>query len=169
MDIPDPQRAALARTVTEVRVQEAPFDAAAEYADFSRRKDGRGAVVMFTGCVRDYSEDAHVSAMTLEHYPGMTEKAMAAIVGEACRRWPLKAVRVIHRHGRLEPGEDIVLVLVASDHRADAFAACQFLMDWLKTRAPFWKLEETPEGPRWVEAKASDDAAAARWEREEAS
>ncbi len=167
MNALEPKQTTKEAPVTDVRVQQTPFDAAAEYANFSRRRDGRGAVVMFTGCVRDYSENASISAMTLEHYPGMTEKAMTSIVEQACQRWPLKAVRVIHRYGRLEPGEDIVLVLVASDHRGDAFAACQFLMDWLKTRAPFWKLEETPQGPRWVEAKASDDIAAARWEHEE--
>ena len=147
-----------------VRVQEEAFDAAAEYAAF-RADDGRGATVMFTGTVRGHSEHADIAAMTLEHYPGMTEKALEGIVAEACARWPLKAARVIHRHGRLRPGEEIVLVLTAADHRHDAFAAAQFLMDWLKTKAPFWKREETASGPRWVEAKSSDDEAAARWEK----
>jgi molybdopterin synthase catalytic subunit len=150
-----------------VRVQQAPFDPASEYAAFRGRAPVSGASVMFVGTVRDFSEDARISAMTLEHYPGMTEKAIAEIVREARGRWPLKGVLVIHRFGRLKAGEDIVLVITASDHRADAFAACEFLMDWLKTRAPFWKLEETPQGARWVEAKASDDAAAARWEEAE--
>ena len=146
-----------------VRVQEKPFDAGAELEAF-RRADNRGATVMFIGTVREMSGDAAISAMTLEHYPGMTERALEKIAGQAMERWPLTDVLVIHRHGRLEPGEDIVLVITASSHRAAAFDACQFLMDWLKTKAPFWKLEETPQGSRWVEAKDSDDAAAARWE-----
>ncbi len=101
--------------------------------------------------------------MTLEHYPGMTERALAEIEAEALRRWPLAAALIIHRFGRLEPGERIVLVATASAHRQAAFDSCQFLIDWLKTKAPFWKLEETPEGPRWVDAQASDDTAAERW------
>ncbi len=151
--------------MVDIRVQAEPFDAAGEYAAFRRRVPVSGASVMFVGTVRDVSEGAEIAAMTLEHYPGMTEKAIAEMVAEARRRWPLKGVTVIHRHGRLQAGEDIVLVITAADHRADAFAAAQFLMDWLKTKAPFWKLEETPEGARWVEAKESDDAAAARWEQ----
>ena len=148
----------------DVRVQEEAFDAAARKVAYSAA-DGRGATVMFTGTVRGHSEQADIAAMTLEHYPGMTEKALRDIVAEAHTRWPLKAVRVIHRYGRLTPGEEIVLVLTAADHRHDAFAAAQFLMDWLKTKAPFWKREETASGPRWVEAKSSDDDAAARWEK----
>ncbi len=147
-----------------VRVQEEPFDAAKEYAAF-RRADNRGATVMFTGTVRQMSEDADISAMTLEHYPGMTERALADIERQARERWSLRDVLIIHRHGRMLPGEDIVLVLTASDHRRDAYEASMFLMDWLKTKAPFWKLEETGSGKRWVEAKESDDAAAARWEK----
>ncbi len=146
----------------EARVQEAPFDVAREYTDF-RKGMACGAVVSFTGVVRGHDDGADISAMTLEHYPGMTEQALADIAREALTRWPLRGVRVIHRFGRLEPGEDIVLVITAADHRADAFAAAEFLMDWLKTRAPFWKLEETADGSRWVEAKQADDEAAARW------
>ncbi len=146
-----------------VRVQEEPFDAAAEYAAF-RRADNRGATVMFTGTVRQMSENAGISAMTLEHYPGMTERALEEIERQARERWDLRDVLVIHRYGRMLPGEDIVLVLTASDHRRDAYEASMFLMDWLKTKAPFWKLEETDTGERWVEAKETDDAAAARWE-----
>ncbi len=148
-----------------VKVHEAPFDVAAEYAAF---REGLccGAVVSFTGVVRAHGGGEKIAAMTLEHYPGMTERALNDIAQEACRRWPLNKVLVIHRYGRLEPDEDIVLVITASDHRRDAFEAAQFLMDWLKTKAPFWKLEETDKGARWVEAKSSDDAAAARWEKE---
>ena len=147
-----------------VKVQEAPFDVAAEYAAF---REGLccGAVVSFTGVVRAHGGGEKIAAMTLEHYPGMTERALNDIAQEACRRWPLNKVLVIHRFGRLAPEEDIVLVITASDHRRDAFEAAQFLMDWLKTKAPFWKLEETERGARWVEAKSSDDAAAARWEK----
>jgi molybdopterin synthase catalytic subunit len=152
------------QTPVIVKVQEAPFDVAAEYAAF--RADVRcGAVVSFTGIVREHGGDARIAAMTLEHYPGMTERAIAEICEEACRRWPLKKVLAIHRHGRLRPDEDIVLVITAADHRRDAFEAAQFLMDWLKTKAPFWKLEETEKGARWVEAKSADDEAAARWEK----
>ncbi len=147
-----------------VRVQKEPFDAAEEYAAF-RKTDNRGATVMFTGTVRQMSEDAGISAMTLEHYPGMTEKALEDIERKARERWDLRDVLIIHRYGRMLPGEDIVLVLTASDHRRDAYEASMFLMDWLKTKAPFWKLEETDSGERWVEAKKTDDAAAARWEK----
>lgn len=152
-----------ARIITRVQAQ--PFDTAAEYAAF-RKGLCCGAVVSFTGIVREHGGDAAIRAMTLEHYPGMTERAIADIARQACERWPLRKVLVIHRHGRLRPDEDIVLVITAADHRADAFAAAQFLMDWLKTKAPFWKLEETDAGSRWVQAKAEDDEAAARWERQ---
>ncbi len=145
-----------------VRVQEAPFDAAAEHADF-RRDLACGAVVSFTGVVREGQGAQAIRAMTLEHYPGMTEQALADIAQEALARWPLRRVRIIHRFGRLEPGEDIVLVLTAADHRREAFEAAEFLMDWLKTKAPFWKREETADGSRWVEARQADDEAAARW------
>lgn len=149
-----------------IRVQREDFDPGAEMASFCAGDASVGAVASFLGLVRaDKSADGAdgVAAMTLEHYPGMTERQLEAIEQEARRRWPLIDVRVIHRHGRLEPGDRIVLVLTASAHRQAAFDACAFLMDWLKTKAPFWKLEETADGRRWVEAKASDDAAADRW------
>lgn len=120
---------------------------------------------MFVGTVRDMSDGTGVSAMTLEHYPGMTEQALREIAAEAQSRWPLAAVLVVHRFGRLLPGDDIVLVIACSAHREAAFAACHFLIDWLKTKAPFWKLEEGAAGARWVEAKASDEDAAARWKK----
>jgi len=146
-----------------IRVQQQPFDAGAELAALKAGRTGIGGTVMFLGTVRDLSEDAAVRAMTLEHYPGMTEKALEEIEAEALARWPIDASLVIHRYGRLEPGEDIVLVITASAHREAAFEACHFLIDWLKTKAPFWKLEEGPAGASWVEAKDSDDAAAVRW------
>lgn len=147
-----------------VSVQEADFDTGAEIAALSTGRDDVGAVASFVGLVRaDKSSDAAVQAMTLEHYPAMTEKALEAIVAEARGRWSLFGVRVIHRVGRLLPGDRIVLVAVASSHRGDAFAACEFIMDYLKTRAPFWKKEETAAGARWVDARESDDQAAGRW------
>jgi molybdopterin synthase catalytic subunit len=149
-----------------IRVQEQPFDAGAELAALKAGRKGIGATVMFLGTVRDMSDDAVVRAMTLEHYPGMTEKALADIEAEALARWPIDASLVIHRYGRLEPGEDIVLVITASSHREAAFEACHFLIDWLKTKAPFWKLEEGTDGASWVEAKDSDDAAATRWTKQ---
>ncbi len=152
----------------EISVQTADFDVGEEVAALSAGDDGAGAVASFVGLVRaDKLETTKVgtgvTAMTLEHYPGMTEQALAEIVAAARARWSLRGVRVIHRVGRLQPGERIVFVGVASAHRGDAFAACEFVMDFLKTRAPFWKKEETPEGGRWVDARASDDTAAARW------
>lgn len=148
-----------------IRVQEIAFDAAAELKAFRAANRSSGATVMFIGSVREMSEGAQVERMTLEHYPGMTEKALAGIEAEALGRWPLEACLVIHRYGPLEPGEDIVLVLTASSHRQAAFEACEFLMDWLKTKAPFWKLEETGGETRWVDAKDKDDQAARRWDR----
>ncbi|HLT76040.1 MAG TPA: molybdopterin synthase catalytic subunit MoaE [Ferrovibrio sp.] len=148
-----------------VRVQREDFDTAAELEGLTRGNRKIGAVVTFTGLVRDFAEDGQIRKMTLEHYPGMTEKQLAAIVQQAEQRWPLDGCLVIHRYGPLEPGDRIVLVIVASAHRQAAFEACAFLVDWLKTRAPFWKLEEREQGHRWVEAKSSDDAAAARWHR----
>ena len=146
-----------------VSVQEADFDAGAEIAALSAGDAGVGAVASFVGFVRDRHDGAPIRAMTLEHYPGMTEKALAAIVAEACGRWQLRRVRVIHRVGRLQPGDRIVFVGISSAHRGEAFAACEFVMDYLKTRAPFWKKEETPDGGRWVDAREADDAAAQRW------
>ena len=152
-----------------VSVQEADFDAGAEIGALSAGRDDVGAVASFVGLVRadktdgETSAAAAVKAMTLEHYPGMTEKALEEIVVQAQARWELLGVRVIHRVGRLLPGDRIVFVAVASSHRGDAFAACEFIMDYLKTRAPFWKKEETLQGGRWVDARESDDAAAGRW------
>lgn len=148
-----------------VRVVEAPFDPAAELAAFARGREDVGGIASFTGLVRGEHGGERILAMTLEHYPGMTERQLARIEAEARARWPLLDVLVIHRVGRMLPGEPIVLVATASAHRAAALEACAFLIDWLKTKAPFWKLEETPAGARWVEARASDDEAAARWER----
>ncbi len=148
-----------------IRVQREDFDIGAELDALCRGKTGIGGLASFVGLVRDLAGDRRIGAMTLEHYPGMTERALAEIAAEAHRRWPLDAVLIIHRYGRLEPGERIVLVATASAHRQAAFDGCQFLIDWLKTKAPFWKLEETPEGPRWVDAQASDDTAAERWSR----
>ena len=147
-----------------VSVQEAPFDAGAEIAALSADDAGVGAVASFVGLVRDRNDGAGVSTLTLEHYPGMTEKALQGIAGEAGRRWPLLGVRIIHRVGTLQPTEAIVFVAVSAAHRGESFAACEFIMDYLKTRAPFWKKEQTPEGERWIEARESDNAAASRWD-----
>lgn len=146
-----------------IRVQREDFDVGAELGALTRGKTTIGGVTSFVGLVRDVAGDERITAMTLEHYPGMTERELEAIEDEARRRWPLDAVLIVHRYGRLEPGERIVLVAAASAHREAAFAACHFLVDWLKTKAPFWKLEETPLGERWVDAQASDEAAAKRW------
>ncbi|WP_207539101.1 molybdenum cofactor biosynthesis protein MoaE [Sabulicella rubraurantiaca] len=144
-----------------ILVQEAPFDAAAEAARLTEGRTDVGALASFTGLCR---ADDGLRAMVLEHYPGMTERALLRIAEEAMARWPLTACTVIHRHGRITPGEPIVLVLTASAHRAAALESCAFLMDWLKTKAPFWKREELAEGgSRWVEARATDEAAASRW------
>jgi molybdopterin synthase catalytic subunit len=146
-----------------VRVQTAPFDIGDEHARIAALRHATGAIASFTGLMRDTNEGDAVRAMTLEHYPGMTEAALVEIVTDARKRWALQAVTVVHRVGTLLPGEAIVLVLTASAHRGEAFSACEFIMDYLKTRAPFWKKEETPAGSRWVDARASDDDAAARW------
>jgi len=146
-----------------VRVQTEDFDVSHELARLRAGRPGVGAVASFVGTVRDLNEGRGVATMTLEHYPGMTEKSLEAIIGQAKARWDLDDVLVVHRVGELRPLEQIVLVAVTSAHRGEAFAACEFVMDWLKTRAPFWKKERTPEGERWVDARESDDAAAARW------
>jgi molybdopterin synthase catalytic subunit len=146
-----------------IRVQEAPFDPGAELASLKTGSAAAGATVIFVGTVREASEGRSIEAMTLEHYPAMTERALAEIEAEARRRWPLDEVLIVHRHGRLEPGEDIVLVITRAAHRQEAFEACAFLMDWLKTRAPFWKLEADATGERWVDARGSDEKAARRW------
>ncbi len=153
-----------------IRVQEETFDVGAELAALSAGRTDIGAVASFTGLVRDFvgeakGDDDKVAALTLEHYPGMTEKKLAEIEDEAQRRWPLQASLIIHRYGRMLPGEPIVLVAAASPHRAAALDACAFLIDWLKTKAPFWKLEETGEEAAWVDARSSDDSAADRWNR----
>jgi molybdopterin synthase catalytic subunit len=146
-----------------IKVQREDFDVGAELAALTAGRTDVGGVASFVGLVRDMAGGAEVGAMTLEHYPGMTEKKLAEIEAEAQRRWPLQASLIIHRYGRLEPGEQIVLVATASPHRQAALESCAFLIDWLKTKAPFWKVEETAAGPQWVEARDSDDDAAARW------
>ena len=147
-----------------IRVQTDPFDLGQEVDALRAGRLDVGAVASFVGYARDINDGSGVTAMTLEHYPGMTEKALATLADEAATRWMLIDATIIHRVGRLLPGDPIVLVAVASRHRGDAFAACEYLMDALKTRAPFWKKEETADGERWVDARASDEAAAARWD-----
>ncbi|MEL6574438.1 MAG: molybdopterin synthase catalytic subunit MoaE [Pseudomonadota bacterium] len=147
----------------KVSVQREDFDLGAEQARLAASSLNIGAIVSFTGLVREMTGQGVIAAMELEHWPGMTEKALAEIVAEAEARWPLDGVRVIHRHGPLAPGDQIVLVLAASRHRQAAFEAAAFLMDYLKTRAPFWKKESGPEGAVWVDAREADDAAVARW------
>jgi molybdopterin synthase catalytic subunit len=147
-----------------VRVQTADFDVSRELAALRAGDRRVGAVAVFIGTVRDVNDAATIAALTLEHYPGMTEKALTAIVDEAKARWDILDALVIHRVGELAPADQIVLVAVTSAHRGEAFAACEFIMDYLKTRAPFWKKEATPDGVRWVDARASDDDAAERWD-----
>ena len=148
-----------------VRVQHEDFDVGAEIGRLRAGDPRIGAVASFVGVVRDLNEGADVATMALEHYPGMTEKALTAIVDQAKSRWDLYDVLVIHRVGELKPTDQIVLVVATSAHRGDAFAACEFVMDYLKTEAPFWKKETTPTGARWVDARDSDEAARERWER----
>jgi len=148
-----------------VRVQREDFDPGDEIEALSDDDTSIGGIATFVGTVRGSDDGETVAAMTLEHYPGMTEKALEEIAAEAENRWPLKGVTIIHRYGRMEPGEKIVLVVTASAHRQAAFDSCAFLMDYLKTKAPFWKLEEKPDGATWVDARDSDDSAAKRWER----
>ncbi|CAD5108493.1 molybdopterin synthase catalytic subunit MoaE [Zestomonas carbonaria] len=146
-----------------IRVQQEAFDPGIELNALHAANVGVGAVVGFVGYVRDFNDGQDVSGMFLEHAPGMTEKALAKIAAEAEQRWPLLRIEILHRVGRLEPGEPIVFVGTASAHRQAAFDACEFIMDYLKTRAPFWKKEDTAEGPRWVEGRDSDQDAAGRW------
>jgi molybdopterin synthase catalytic subunit len=146
-----------------VVVQEADFDVGTELAALQGGRTDIGAVASFVGCVRGHTPEDAISALTLEHYPGMTERAIESMIDEARARFDVRGARVIHRVGRMLPGERIVLVAVTSSHRRDAFQACEFLMDYLKTQAPFWKKETTPEGERWVDARVADDAALARW------
>jgi molybdopterin synthase catalytic subunit len=151
-----------------IRVQEQDFDIGAEIAQLRRGRTDIGAIVTFTGTVRD--RGGAVTAMTLEHYPGMTEAELEKIEAEAHARWPLQASLIVHRHGRLAPGDNIVLVITVSEHRDAAFDAAKFLMDYLKSSAPFWKRETGPDGSHWVEADAKDHAAHARWsERKDAA
>jgi molybdopterin synthase catalytic subunit len=149
--------------VARVTIQPADFDLAAEVAALRAGDPGVGAVASFVGTVRDANDGSAVSALELEHYPGMTERAIESMIDEAQRRFDIRAVRVVHRVGRMLPGDQIVLVAVTSAHRGQAFQACEFLMDYLKTQAPFWKKETTPAGERWVDARVADDAALARW------
>lgn len=149
-----------------VRIQTEDFDIGAEIAGLRGANPKVGAVASFVGVVRDVNEGDAVAGMTLEHYPGMTEKAIEEIVGQACGRWNVFDALVIHRVGALKPTDQIVLVIVTGAHRGDAFAACEFIMDYLKTRAPFWKKEQTGGGARWVEARATDDIAAERWRKD---
>jgi molybdopterin synthase catalytic subunit len=146
-----------------VRIQHEDFDAGAEIARLRANDPRVGAVASFVGVARDRNDGAAVATMTLEHYPGMTDKALADIVEQAKSRWDVFEILVIHRVGMLKPLDQIVLVVVTSSHRGEAFAACEFVMDYLKTEAPFWKKEATPEGERWVDARESDDAARERW------
>lgn len=147
-----------------IRVQQQDFDIGAEIDALRKGRTDIGAIVSFTGTVRDTAKGAPISKMTLEHYPGMTQKELERIEAEANTRWPLQASLIIHRYGPMKPGENIVLVVTASEHRQAAFEAAQFLMDYLKTDAPFWKKEDGPDGGDWVDARESDEAAAERWE-----
>ena len=150
-----------------IRVQREDFDIGAEIARLKAGRSDIGAIVTFTGTVRD--QDGAVAAMTLEHYPGMTEAELARVEAEACARFPLQASLIVHRYGTLKPGDNIVLVATASEHREAAFEAARFLMDYLKTRAPFWKREDGPSATRWVEAEAGDETATARWSEKPAA
>ncbi len=148
-----------------IRIQEADFDLTTELTNLRKGDLQVGAVVSFLGTVRDMNEGSQVKGMTLEHYPGMTEKALQAMIDQAKSRWDIRNTLVIHRIGPLTPEDQIVLVAVTSAHRGEAFTACEFIMDYLKTAAPFWKKEETPEGARWVDARVTDEAAMARWKK----
>jgi molybdopterin synthase catalytic subunit len=148
---------------TRVTVQAADFDLGAEVAALRAGDAGIGAVASFIGTVRDRNDGLGVSSMELEHYPGMTERAIESMIDEAVRRFEIRGARVIHRIGVLQPADQIMMVAVSAAHRGEAFQACEFLMDYLKTQAPFWKKEQTPEGARWVDARSSDDAAMLRW------
>jgi len=150
----------------DVRVQTEPFDIAAEQEGLWRGRLRVGALVTFVGLMRDMNQGKQVDRMVLEHYPGMTEKALTAIAEEAGRRWDLQGIRVLHRVGELRPQDPIVLVAVTSAHRSEAFRGCEFLIDYLKTRAPLWKKELTDQGERWLDSRTTDAAAAQRWKRE---
>jgi len=148
-----------------IRIQREDFDVGAEIEKLAGGNAKVGGVAVFIGLVRDIAGGEAVRAITLEHYPGMTEKKLEEIEAEARRRWPLEATLIVHRYGELKPNDRIVLVAAASAHRDAAFEACRFLIDWLKTKAPFWKLEDKASGAQWVEARDSDDAAAAVWKK----
>jgi molybdopterin synthase catalytic subunit len=150
---------------SSIRIQENDFDISAEIAGLRKGDPRVGAVVSFLGTVRDMNDGSQVKGMTLEHYPGMTEKALQEILDQAQSRWDIYQTLVIHRVGPLLPEDQIVLVAVTSAHRGEAFVACEFIMDYLKTAAPFWKKEDTPEGSRWVDARITDDVAMARWKQ----
>ena len=151
--------------MNSIQIQQEPIDICAIQEDLRADNPGVGALVTFTGLMRDMSLGDRVDSMFLEHYPGMTEKALQAIIHEAEQRWELMGIRVVHRVGELRPLDPIVVVAVASTHRGEAFQACEYVMDSLKTRAPFWKKERTPEGERWVEARTSDETAGRRWKK----
>lgn len=151
--------------MTPVAVQSEDFDVNAELLALRNASRQVGAIASFVGLVRDINEGDQVATMELEHYPGMTEKSIQKIVDEAYQRWQVLGAKVIHRVGKLEPSDQIVFVAVSSMHRGDAFAACEFIMDYLKTQAPFWKREATPEGERWVEQRETDHQAAQRWHK----
>ncbi len=151
------------KAMNQIRIQKEPFDIAAIQEEMRTANPAIGAVVTFLGQMRDINEGDQVSSMTLEHYPGMTEKALQAIVDEADQRWELMGIRVVHLVGELQPLDPIVLVAVASSHRGEAFQACEFIIDYLKTRAPFWKKESTADGERWVDARHGDSDAEERW------
>ena len=150
---------------SSIRIQEKDFDISAEIAELRKGDPRVGAVVSFLGTVRDMNDGSQVKGMTLEHYPGMTEKALQEILDQAKARWDIYQTLVIHRVGPLLPEDQIVLVVVTSAHRGEAFAACEFIMDYLKTAAPFWKKEDTPEGARWVDSRVTDAAAMERWNK----
>ncbi len=152
------------RAVLEVNIQEADFDLRVLQASLLQGRAEEGGVATFTGYVRVNNDDRGVQSLYLEHYPGMTERSILAILEESAERWPLFAARVVHRVGRLQPGEQIVWVGASSAHREAAFAACEFIMDYLKTRAPFWKKEQGPQGEHWVDARESDETRAQRWQ-----
>jgi len=153
----------LSEGLHQVRIQTGDFDLSAEVAALRAANPKIGAIVTFVGVVRDLNEGASVAEMELEHYPGMTEQSIGAIIEQARQRWPTFGALVIHRVGPLKPMDQIVLVAATAAHRGEAFAACEFIIDYLKTEAPFWKKEQTPEGARWVDARVSDDAALAKW------
>jgi molybdopterin synthase catalytic subunit len=150
-----------------IRIQREDFDPGAELETLTKGRTDIGAVVSFVGLVRDHAGDTAISSMTLEHYPGMAERLTEELEAEARKRWPIQDCLIIHRYGTLEPGDRIVLVIVASPHRTDAFRAAEFLIDWLKTKAPFWKREATDKGELWVAAKDEDDQAAGRWAKKD--